>query len=287
MNELECRLLAPRLAFEKVMQAPREREFKIHVVNVPAEVSDTVSMLPRLPTETGTTKVNLKRRLRYKSSALSLNIRLHKVVQAANWLISNTSLYRQERITLNQNWGVECSANCSLDDSNIENQSEQSQDIDNTSSNIETNTNCNEVLETEDQWSEDEVEILAGVTDTMLTSTDFVEDSESQCILSVAQGEGNLYAYSENENSTNKKKNEKRSRARIITSVWFNKERDPEKHYRELIMLFTPWRNEETDLIANCSSYQVRFFILKDIINEQVTQYAICSDDLNKIHELN
>lgn len=87
------------------------------------------------------------------------------------------------------------------------------------------------------------------------------------------------------ENSTSKKKNKKRSRARIIRSVWFNKERDPEKHYRELIMLFTPWRNEETDLIANCSSYQARFFLLKDIINERMKQYAIYSDDLNKIHE--
>ena len=50
-------------------------------------------------------------------------------------------------------------------------------------------------------------------------------------------------------------------------------------------MLFTPWRNEETDLIANYSSYQSRFFFLKDIINEQMKQYAICSEDLNKIHE--
>ena len=50
-------------------------------------------------------------------------------------------------------------------------------------------------------------------------------------------------------------------------------------------MLFTPWRNEETDLIANCSSYQSRFLLLKDIINEQMKQYAICSEDLNKIHE--
>ena len=30
----------------------------------------------------------------------------------------------------------------------------------------------------------------------------------------------------------------KRSQARIIRSVWFNKEAQPEKHYRELIMLF-------------------------------------------------
>ena len=42
----------------------------------------------------------------------------------------------------------------------------------------------------------------------------------------------------------------KRSRARIIRSAWFNIDSQPEKHYRELIMLFTPWRNEETDLIS-------------------------------------
>ena len=32
----------------------------------------------------------------------------------------------------------------------------------------------------------------------------------------------------------------KRSQARIIRSVWFNREAQPEKHFRELLMLFTP-----------------------------------------------
>lgn len=73
LNELQCRLLAPTLAFQKLMQASRGRQLKINenVVNVPAEVSNTVNMLPRLPTESGTIMVNLKRRLQYKSSALS------------------------------------------------------------------------------------------------------------------------------------------------------------------------------------------------------------------------
>ena len=44
------------------------------------------------------------------------------------------------------------------------------------------------------------------------------------------------------ENSVSSKKSiKKRSHARIIRSVWFNKEAQPEEHYRELIMLFTPW----------------------------------------------
>ena len=47
LNELECRLLAPRLAFQKLMQAPRENQLKIkgNVVNVPADVNNTVNMV--------------------------------------------------------------------------------------------------------------------------------------------------------------------------------------------------------------------------------------------------
>ena len=163
------------------------------MANVPAEVSDTVNMLPRLPSETGTIKVNLKRRLQYKSSALPLDVRPYKVVQAANWLISNSSLYRQGGITLNQNWGMQCIDNCLIDDSNIEDKNQLLlHNIDKSSScNIQTDTNCNEILESEDEWSEDEAEIPAGVTDTMLTKTDFIEDSETKYILSVAPDEGN------------------------------------------------------------------------------------------------
>ena len=41
LNKLESRLLAPRLAFQKLMQAPRGNQFKIKetVVNVPAGVN--------------------------------------------------------------------------------------------------------------------------------------------------------------------------------------------------------------------------------------------------------
>ena len=85
LNELECRLLAPRIAFQKLMQAPQGRQLKIHgnIVNVPADVTHTVTMLPQLHSQTATIKVNLKHKLQYKSSALSLNVRPDKVVQAA------------------------------------------------------------------------------------------------------------------------------------------------------------------------------------------------------------
>ncbi|CAB3997280.1 ATP-dependent DNA helicase PIF1 [Paramuricea clavata] len=58
---------------------------------------------------------------------------------------------------------------------------------------------------------------------------------------------------------SSKKSIKRRSQARIIRSVWFNKESQPEKHYRELIMLFTPWRNEQVDLMGAYSSFEEHY----------------------------
>lgn len=77
----------------------------------------------------------------------------------------------------------------------------------------------------------------------------------------------------------------KRSKARIIRSVWFNKEAHPEKHYRELIMLFISWRNEQIDLLGNCSTFEERFSHLKDEISTQMSQYAIFGEKLDQIQE--
>ena len=57
------------------------------------------------------------------------------------------------------------------------------------------------------------------------------------------------------------------------------------KLYRELIMLFTCWRNEKTDRINNCSSYQARCLQVKTSIDEQMKQYAICGEHLHEIQE--
>ena len=96
--------------------------------------------------------------------------------------------------------------------------------------------------------------------------------------------ETNLDDNDDNEERENVQKNKERSKARIIRSVCFNKEVDSEKHYRELIMLFTSWRNETTDLIKN-SSYQEHYFQLKCKIDEQMKQYAICNEDLDDIQQ--
>ena len=182
------------------MQAPRGRQLKIHgnIVNVPTDVTHTMSMLPRLPSETGTIKVNLKRKLQYKSSALSLNVRPHKVVEAADWLMTNSSLFKDEGISFNPQWvnqynGVVLHENVDNDVCDDNSDTVESDERDQQSTRIVGNsTNVDfQTIDHKDEWSEDEAETPAGVTDTMLTSTDFLEDNECQNILNVAPAEGN------------------------------------------------------------------------------------------------
>ena len=175
------------------MQAPRGNQLKIkgNIVNVPADVNNTVNVLPRLPQESGTVKVQLKRRLQYKSSALSLNVRPYKILQAANWLAANSNLYREHGISFSEDRIARC---------NITSQNEtESEDTSQASCNEQISDTCNaertagkETSEIHDDWTEVDAEIPAGVTDTMLTATDFLGDDERQQIYNIAPGEGSV-----------------------------------------------------------------------------------------------
>ncbi len=65
----------------------------------------------------------------------------------------------------------------------------------------------------------------------------------------------------------------KRQKPRIIRSVRFDKNKDPENFCREQIMLYTAWRNETTDLLKDFQTYQDRFEVLKDVIEQNRKQY--------------
>lgn len=166
LNELECRLFAPRIAFQKLLQTPGGRQLKIqgNIVNVPADVTQTVSTLPRLQSPTATIKVNLKRELHYRSSTLSLNVRPHKVVEAAKWLVSNTTLYRVEGIAFDN----DCINKYCLE--SIQDETDYNDDI-LQSNQDEKHVSCNETspkLDNKHELSEGEE-----VTDTLFTATDF------------------------------------------------------------------------------------------------------------------
>ena len=105
-------------------------------------------------------------------------------------------LYKEEGISFNDTW-LEGTSPIVFNDSDND---ESSESLSNTAnSNMEslicpTGTECNKSQQTsddEDHWSEDEAEICAGITDTMLTAPDFITDNEWLYILNVAPGKGN------------------------------------------------------------------------------------------------
>ena len=64
-----------------------------------------------------------------------------------------------------------------------------------------------------------------------------------------------------------------------------SKKNDPENHYHERLMLFLPWRNEETDLKGNCNSYKEGYMVHKDGIEKICIQYEKFYEDLEEALE--
>lgn len=50
-------------------------------------------------------------------------------------------------------------------------------------------------------------------------------------------------------------------------------------------MLFTAWRNEDTDLRGNFKSHEDVWFSPMTVITEQMKQYVVCNEDFNEIQQ--
>ena len=77
----------------------------------------------------------------------------------------------------------------------------------------------------------------------------------------------------------------KRTKPKIIRSVRFHISIDPENHYREQLMLYSPWRNENTDLLRGCETYQERFNQLNELVLCNRQNYEYHSEILDKAME--
>ena len=45
----------------------------------------------------------------------------------------------------------------------------------------------------------------------------------------------------------------------MIRYVKYNKKKDPENYFREQLMFFVPWRNEQKDLLGSFDTYEAHF----------------------------
>jgi hypothetical protein len=51
----------------------------------------------------------------------------------------------------------------------------------------------------------------------------------------------------------------KRTREAVICFTRFNKDKEPSNYYHAKLMLYYPWRNEDTDLISTYETYEEHY----------------------------
>ena len=110
---------------------------------------------------------------------MSLNVRPYKVLQAANWRITHSKLYRDECVALNNDWINQYNEDINQDEINDESNLKSDTIDENHEDNIDS-----EGLDSQNKLHENGAETPAGVTDTMFTATEFLEEDERQNILS-------------------------------------------------------------------------------------------------------
>ncbi|XP_043472427.1 uncharacterized protein LOC122505072 [Leptopilina heterotoma] len=69
-----------------------------------------------------------------------------------------------------------------------------------------------------------------------------------------------------------------RKNPRVIRFRRYNKETDPENFYREQLMLYVPWRNEELELLNNEINIKDRYYSFKDVISKESRQFNKLGD---------
>ena len=74
-----------------------------------------------------------------------------------------------------------------------------------------------------------------------------------------------------------------RTKPKIIRYVNYSKKVDPENYYREQIMLFHPWRNEERDLLNGYKTYHDHFKQLHHEIESKKRDYDANSELLDEV----
>ena len=197
LTPLEERLISPRIPFMQVRELPSGGQLSIHgnVVNVPANVNTTVSVLPRPINESHTIPIKLKRRLGYKHHYQFQNVRPTKVLDAAQYLVRTSEIFKNEGIQIMDNyvpnpvnkdeeWSEFITKNTKQIADNLSNGlNTQNQET------VETRVSNDSVdNDTDDEWCE-VTERPSGVMDTLLQEPDITQDGDK--IISFAPGEGN------------------------------------------------------------------------------------------------
>ena len=190
LHPLEERLVALRTPFMQIRELPRGRQLTVkgNVVNVPADVTTTVKTLPRTLDDGQTIPVKFKRKLVYKSSVHSENVRPNKIIEAAEWLVQNSQLYKDEGVIINHAWNPTIQETDTNWQEFVDN--EQPTTNENAQNTLSKDTDDLQ-SDSDDDWTETITEQdhpSIGTQDTMLTPEFHIENQLAYCL---APSEGN------------------------------------------------------------------------------------------------
>ena len=76
-----------------------------------------------------------------------------------------------------------------------------------------------------------------------------------------------------------------RKNPRVIRYVRFKEKSDPENYCREQLLLYWPWRNEQSNLLAGGESYKAHYDRVKSFLNTKKKQYDYNSEEIDKAME--
>ena len=81
-------------------------------------------------------------------------------------------------------------------------------------------------------------------------------------------------------------KYKKRKVPRIIRYVKYNKKKDPENYFREQLMLFVPWRNEQKDLLGSFDTYEAHYNSVQTSLIPKKNEYEHHIEELELARQM-
>ena len=142
---LEERFISPVMAFMLIHQLFPGGQFSLYgsICHLPIEIGKVISTLPRSLNQCETIAVKLKCRLCYKNSVISENVRPQKIINALQYLLRTSELYKQHNINIDPEW-LQTFSNTTDDH-------EDEEDLRITNNNIVNNSSDDEVKNSEEE----------------------------------------------------------------------------------------------------------------------------------------
>ena len=102
----EERFVSPIAPYMAIRELPVGGQYALAgaVCHIPIEIGTLLTKLPRTLNDLETIAVKFKRKMCYKTSVYRENIRPHKIMQAVDYLMKNSELFRLHKVQIDQTW---------------------------------------------------------------------------------------------------------------------------------------------------------------------------------------